>query len=850
MSTISALGSWPARSILTPAILLLSLALLAGCGGGGGDGEETASAGTASGHLIVPPNYGREDEPNETLSAAQELAASAVISGTVSAADPGFTPPGQSFTIGDLYRIQTSEPLNASLTIAADDLDLNDLDLILLNSLGVVIDSSEGYTSTEFMEIPAGALFYLGVRAFKGASAYVLSLTSSTDTALIPAAARFVPGEILVKWRPEGKLAAARPMGIAAARGLETEASFPEGVDLLKIPAPADGRLRPQAAGKLSLPGSEVRALQALTLEHLRRLAGDPAVTYAEPNFLRRSARVPNDPSFDLQWHYRLMNLPQAWDMATGTNEVTVAIIDTGVLLGHPDLGSRLIQGFDFIRDLQSANDGDGPDSDPDDPGDDPRGQSSSFHGTHVAGTAGAVTHNAVGVAGVTWQTRLMPLRALGVDGGADADIAQAIRYAAGLPNSSGTVPAERADLINMSFAGSGYSQTLEDAVRSARNQGVILVAAAGNSNSSAFQSPASLTGVVAVSAVDLNSQKAAYSNFGPYIDVAAPGGNTGADLNGDGYADGVLSTMGTDQGEYIYRFYQGTSMACAHMSGMAALMLAVNPNLTPADLDNLISGTHPDTTTRITRDLGEPGKDDLYGHGIIDAAQALIAAQEVPGGGATLPTGSILQVSTPSLHFDNFIGALSFEVTNAGIETLEVTSITDDAPWLILSRTSGTAPLTVSAAIDRTGLSQGSYTATIQVDSDATEGSTRALIQVEMEVGGKTMGDVGQVFILLLERGSLEAVAQAESDAGRSYVFETAAAEPGSYLVIAGTDRDDDGFICDIEDACGSLPEPVTIRAGQDTPGIAFVLGELASPQGGWPMQAVPERGPFPRLR
>jgi serine protease len=331
---------------------------------------------------------------------------------------------------------------------------------------------------------------------------------------------------------------------------------------------------------------------------------------------------------------------------------------------------------------------------------------------------------------------------------------------------------------------------------------------------------------------VDLNLQKAAYSNFGPTVDLAAPGGDIGVDLNGDNYGDGVLSTMGDDQGDFFYRFFQGTSMAAPHVSGVLALMLAVNPNLTPTDVDRLIAGTHTDTNIRITQDLGQAGRDDLYGHGLVDAAQAVLAALSIPGGGGTPPSGSILAVSTSLLNFENFLDRLSFKITNAGIETLQVTGITETAPWLSISPTSGSAPLTVEATVNRNDLPEGDYAATILATSNASQGTQSATLRVEMRVGGKTMGDVGRVFVLMLKPTESDPVAQAETDASMDYLFTTPGLEPGRYQIIAGTDLDDDGFICDLEDACGFSPGLVTVNPGQNTPDIDFVLSTIVSPQ------------------
>ena len=291
---------------------------------------------------------------------------------------------------------------------------------------------------------------------------------------------------------------------------------------------------------------------------------------------------------FQSQWHYPLINLPEAWDTTVGNADVLVAVIDTGILFNHPDLAGQLVSGYDFVRNPDEALDGDGIDPDPSDPGSSSRGGSESFHGTHVSGTVAARSDNFQGVAGSAFGARVMPLRALGAGGtGTSYDIGQAVRFAAGLPNDSGTVPDAPADIINLSLGGAPFDQSTQNLYNEVRAAGVIVVAAAGNNASSMPLYPASYNNVISVSAVDAQRRLAAYSNFGSAVDLSAPGGDRGVDLNGDGFPDGILSTSAEIQSDntfnYVYSFLDGTSFAAPHVSGVLALMKSVNPDLTPA---------------------------------------------------------------------------------------------------------------------------------------------------------------------------------------------------------------------------------------------------------------------------
>jgi serine protease len=339
----------------------------------------------------------------------------------------------------------------------------------------------------------------------------------------------------------------------------------------------------------------------------------------------------PNDSSYASQWHYYEstggLNLPTAWDKATGSG-VVVAVIDTG-FRPHADLAANLLTGYDMISDATVGNDGDGRDGDASDPGDWTSGQcgtaqSSSWHGTHVAGTIAAVTNNGSGVAGVAFGAKVVPVRALGTCGGYTSDIADGIVWASGGTVSGVPGNANPARVINMSLGGGGACDfTTQSAIDGARSRGTVVVVAAGNSNTDASGfSPANCAGVVSVASVDRNGSKAYYSNFGSSVDVAAPGGDVTT-----GSGNGVLSTLNTGSttpGSDTYAYYQGTSMASPHVAGVAALMLSANGGLSADDVEAQLKSTA----------RGFPGTCASCGTGIVDANAAVDAALGGGGGG------------------------------------------------------------------------------------------------------------------------------------------------------------------------------------------------------------------------
>jgi subtilisin family serine protease len=307
----------------------------------------------------------------------------------------------------------------------------------------------------------------------------------------------------------------------------------------------------------------------------LAALRSEPAVAFAvvaQP--VHALDVVPDDAEWPRQYGPVAIQAPQAWELTTGTASVTIAIVDTGIDLGHPDLADKIVAGTNVISPTQTPQDDNG-------------------HGTHVAGIAAAASGNATGIAGISWGARLMPVKALDANGdGDDALVAAGIVWAVD----------HGADIVNLSLGGSCPSPALELAATYASSKGATLVAAAGNTGTVGVLCPAAFEPVIAVAATGPDDVRASFSSLGPEIDVAAPG-------------VGIYSTLWTSQGSG-YGYKSGTSMAAPHVAGLVALLASLPQFDTPEKIRAALEDT--------ALELGPACRDSQYGAGLVQASAAL----------------------------------------------------------------------------------------------------------------------------------------------------------------------------------------------------------------------------------
>jgi serine protease len=503
------------------------------------------------------------------------------------------------------------------------------------------------------------------------------------------------------------------------------------------------------------------------------RLSALSDVEYAVPDGRRRAFAAPNDPLYAGgasvsptvgQWYLRAstaslvsaINAETAWGITTGSSSVVVAVLDTGIRPDHPELVNKLLPGYDFVSDAATANDGNGRDSDPSDPGDwitsaeDASGdfagcgaEGSSWHGTQTAGLVGASTNNGSGMASIGRDVKVLPVRVLGKCGGDDSDIIAAMRWAAGFTVSGVTKNANPAKVLSLSLGGSGScSQAYKDAITELTAAGVVVVAAAGN-DGLAVNVPANCPGVVGVAGVRHSGTKVGFSSLGPELTIAAPAGNcvntTGACLypilttTNTGSTTPVASTY-TDSGNPSL----GTSFSTPLVAGTLGLMFSANPSLTPAQAISALKSTaraFPSTgagtgVAACKAPSATAQSAECYctkttcGAGLLDAGAAVTAVAQVvariDAGSASTAVGSsvTLDGSGSSAPVGHAITGYQWTLT-AGSDIASFTSATNAATATVATTAAGS--FTVSLTVTDDAAAQGSSTASVTVNAAST---------------------------------------------------------------------------------------------------------------------------------
>ncbi|MDG1314621.1 MAG: S8 family serine peptidase [Flavobacteriaceae bacterium] len=727
------------------------------------------------------------------------------------------------------------------VTLFASDYVDSDLDLYLYDVDGTVVADSLGTGEIEELTIPETGTWYINASVFSGAANYVLTIGRGNGSSSSKPLA--VPGQVLVTWGGDSILkssiveeqrhALAHKFslteaggGLARARRFTAQSGTASALGIDDSP-----RLLKRQA---ELSHDPQRLAQWQTAILAKRLHKEPRVALAEPNWQVRTQATTNDSFIRFMWHLDQIGVPAAWDTTTGDPGIAVAVVDTGIIAEHPDIQGQLADGYDFISDPESAGDGDGIDPDPTDTGDSSNPlRSGDFHGLHVAGTIGAAGNNNQGIAGVAYSSRVMPLRALGADGsGSTYDILQAVRYAAGLSNDANVIPNTPAAVINLSIGGSGFSQTAQNLYTTVANTGVLVAAASGNDGSDSVDYPGGYEGIFAVGATDALNNISDYSNRGTALDLVAPGGRMEADANGDGQPDGVISTYVSD-GSPEYAFLEGTSMATPHVAGVFALMKSVNADLDASAVDDLLQ------LGLLTDDLGETGRDDTYGWGLINARKAVTAAISYAGGEIDIPPR--LGVSTSILNFGSTLTTANLIISNQGGGELSILSVENDAEWLTVTQANANDSKlgTWRFSVDRQGLDEGTYRTDVIFQSTSGNKS----VSVETRVSNSGTGDIGVVYVLFVNSETQEiwqGTTAAASDLSyvddeyaitTNYLLGPDAKEVdrlpvGVYEIWAGTDNDNDLLICDAGETCGAWPNidsPAIITISENRNDIFF---------------------------
>ncbi|MEO7650831.1 MAG: S8 family serine peptidase [Bryobacteraceae bacterium] len=465
----------------------------------------------------------------------------------------------------------------------------------------------------------------------------------STFTSISFAQGKRVSGQLLVQ--PRNGAVASKVNQALATHGASIKQTLTKlNVHVIQVPEPALERVR-DALSKTGL------------------------FTFVEQDAIASGAAVPNDPNYVYQWHLTTISAPAAWDINTGSAAVVVAVIDSGVDSTHPDLASKLVPGWSFLNGTSNTADVLG-------------------HGTAVAGAIAAATNNGVGVAGVSWNSLIMPLVVLDSNNSASySNIANAIIYAAD----------RGVRIMNVSITGASSSSTMQSAINYAWSKGSVVFAAAGNSTSTALFYPASCENAVAVSSTGQTDALSYFSNSGSWIDLSAPGESIFTAFNGGGYG-----------------YKSGTSFSSPIAAGVGSLALSRKPSLSASALVSLLQQN--------SDDLGAPGFDNSFGWGRVNAYKAVFAADGVVTD-TVLPS---VVISTPGngTTVSGTIQVAGTATDNVGVTAVEL--------WVDGQLAGSAASAAYSYSLSTAGMTNGSHSLSVKA-YDAAGNAGTALVAVSV---------------------------------------------------------------------------------------------------------------------
>lgn len=557
------------------------------------------------------------------------------------------------------------------------------------------------------------------------------------------------------------------------------------------------------------------RLTKAQTEALLVRWPRPEGVRFIELNTMAQATRVPSDTQYSRQWHYGAMSLPQAWDITTGSPDVVVAVLDTGIGV-NSDLSANLLPGIDLVTDPAAALDGDGWDDDPTDEAGplDSRSGGSGWHGTHVAGTIAAQSNNGRGVAGVAWNSRVLPVRVLGKGGGTVFDIAAGIAWATG-----GTVSNTRrnttvASIVNMSLGGEGGpQQAYQTVIDAAVTRGAIIVVAAGNDDrNTATARPCNQQHVICVGATDLRDVATPYTNYGREVTVSAPGGDSSRDDDGDGFPDSVYSTIGGN----TYGTMVGTSMATPHVAGVVALMRAINPQVSLTEVVQALKNSASPISNCST----------ACGAGVVDAWKAVRAMSAAP----PKPAPPSLSLNVSALVLTQETRAQSLRLTNRGGSTA-VVGFYGSGPHVseIFWDQDGTLTLPAGQTADVVVSFEGSFSS--DLDLPLWFASPESRVDFTLRVRAPRPPPSTLVALLYLDANDEWQVA-AHTLAVTDGTYGLPEVPVGQYLLVGLSDDDGNGEFDD-DEGFGMWPsvddpQPVRVAAGDRLEGYDFAVAPL----------------------